>query len=490
MKMDKLFAGLIAFAAGVALSAGSAFAANGHMVGDHAMMKLVPYYETGDTRATIIGIQNLSPQEEKTKELNADVKDIQDVLDGKAANANAAGLITGVNTDETLGDPQDPTKKANAEKALAKAKEAAYKEHLFITVTAYDAMGKMMEDAKPATLCLAENQFGVVVLQGAAAMMADSSQMATLSATDGDIPEDGYVQVMAEDRKFTGCGATAPNTLKSVVTGKNAIDADLDTGTRSARSEIATWAIIQDTGDGFFGTEVPSATISMNAKVGDLDTADVACYAGPAQTLDGDGNFATADAFIEGAFSSDRCGLIPERDNNARSDVDSDTATPDTPTPATATPRGNFTVRYDAGDESMIYVWLAAGMDTEKTLPKDERKLAVTVMCEDGTTPPGPDEDGDGQPDAIKVPAPTMLTMIDPLGDDLGQYTDMCEGDRGTLSITMPGKSAAGMAFTHITQMMGHYRMNFPAYNMSGSTACTADNLTSTNAAYNPLCAD
>ena len=63
MKMNKLFAGLIAFVAGVALSAGSAFATKGYMSGDPAPMKLVPYYETGDSRATIIGIQNLSPQE-------------------------------------------------------------------------------------------------------------------------------------------------------------------------------------------------------------------------------------------------------------------------------------------------------------------------------------------------------------------------------------------------------------------------------------------
>ena len=42
MKMDKMFAGLIAFVAGVALSAGSAFATKGVIGGDPAMMKLVP----------------------------------------------------------------------------------------------------------------------------------------------------------------------------------------------------------------------------------------------------------------------------------------------------------------------------------------------------------------------------------------------------------------------------------------------------------------
>ena len=48
--------------------------------------------------------------------------------------------------------------------------------------------------------------------------------------------------------------------------------------------------------------------------------------------------------------------------------------------------------------------------------------------------------------------------------------TDMCAGDRGVLRITMPDNSHAGMVFTHITQMMGHYRMNFPGYSMASST--------------------
>ena len=63
-----------------------------------------------------------------------------------------------------------------------------------------------------------------------------------------------------------------------------------------------------------------------------------------------------------------------------------------------------------------------------------------------------------------------MVTMIDPNGDELGSYTDMCEGVRGVLSITMPDKSHAGMVFTHISQMMDHYRMNFPGYSMASNT--------------------
>ena len=48
---------------------------------------------------------------------------------------------------------------------LADAMEALQTEHLFVSVNVYDAMGMMMEDAS-AELCLAENQFGYVILQG------------------------------------------------------------------------------------------------------------------------------------------------------------------------------------------------------------------------------------------------------------------------------------------------------------------------------------
>ena len=72
----------------------------------------------------------------------------------------------------------------------------------------------------------------------------------------------------------------------------------------------------------------------------------------------------------------------------------------------------------------------------------------------------------------IKIPAPGMLTMIDPMSmekdmGEIGMYTDKCEDDRGVLKIMMPDYSHAGMVFTHITQMMGHYRMNFPGYSMA-----------------------
>ena len=59
MKMDRFFTGLVALVAGLALSAGSAYATKGYLMGDSSPMKLVPHYEIGDTKATIIGVQNM-----------------------------------------------------------------------------------------------------------------------------------------------------------------------------------------------------------------------------------------------------------------------------------------------------------------------------------------------------------------------------------------------------------------------------------------------
>ena len=148
MKMNKMFTGLIALVAGVALSAGSAFATAGYVGSDPARMKLVPYFETGEAKATIVNVQNLSPQEASTMALHATVTAAQAALDA-------------------LNDMDDPDLQmvADAEMALADAMDALQTEHLFVSVNVYDAMGMMMENAS-AELCLAENQFGYVILQG------------------------------------------------------------------------------------------------------------------------------------------------------------------------------------------------------------------------------------------------------------------------------------------------------------------------------------
>ena len=71
---------------------------------------------------------------------------------------------------------------------------------------------------------------------------------------------------------------------------------------------------------------------------------------------------------------------------------------------------------------------------------------------------------------------PGMTKMIDPSMGEVGSFTDTCMGTRGVLEITMPDGSNAGMVWSHIKQMDGHYRMNFPGYSMARSgSMCRGD---------------
>jgi len=59
MERKKLRASLIALVAGLALSAGSAFAQSGVLTADPSAGKLIPYYSAAGNNATIIGIENV-----------------------------------------------------------------------------------------------------------------------------------------------------------------------------------------------------------------------------------------------------------------------------------------------------------------------------------------------------------------------------------------------------------------------------------------------
>jgi hypothetical protein len=451
MTMNKFFTGLIALVAGVALSAGSAFATKGHTVGDASMMKLVPYYETGPMKATIIGIQNMSPQEADTAGKHAAVAGAKRALEKAQADPTTSLDVL-----------------ARLEKNVADAEAVVNTEHIFVMVNVYDAMGMMM-DSK--ALCLAEHQFGTVVLQGPASEMMDSDTSVVFSMDDGDISAYGYVEVMAESTKYTSCtaegGRTGRGYVRVVATADGTTAGDTPTPAElvSTKAMIAAWTIIQDVGDGFFGTEVPTSTISRMADMPDTDMDEsmmTNCY---------NASDAVEDPEV---FNMSMCGLIPERHDNSR--VATGDAAGDlimTGEDGGATARANAIARYDAGDESMVYVWLAEGMDTENTHPSNARMLDVVVKCEDGTVMTGMDQYGDPT-DAIAVAAPGMLTMIDPTMGDVGDNVAMCTGDRGVLRITIPDGSKAGAVFSHVTQMGGHYRMNFPGYSKADPTSLPA----------------
>ena len=478
MKMDKFCAGLVALVAGLALSAGNASATAGYTSGDPAMMKLVPYYETGATRATIIGVQNLSELEASTVARHQAVADAMTAL----ADNDATTDLDTVATEEM---------------ALADAEAAVYTEHIFVDVDVFDAMGMMMGEA---TLCLADHQFGYVILQGPTMQASQATpglRGQILSVDDGDISPYGYVEIMAEGTKYESCTPESGRTGRgfvAVLTAGSETGITTDDVSTGAKSMIAAWTIIQDVGDGFFGTEVPTATISKSMVPGviagdDLATQPaiaagdpmMACYSGdgtPSTRSSDDVTMTAGDGVasnMTNAFMMSRCGLIPERHNNTRNAMgvlDTTTSsTADNRNADSATPRANGVARYDAMDETMVVVWLAEGMDDPEGHASDDRMLDVLVKCEDGTVMGGVDQYGDPTP-TIKVAAPGNLTMIDPTMGAVGDATDMCEGDRGVLRITMPNGSHAGMVFSHITQMMGHYRMNFAGYSKANPMTC------------------
>ena len=444
MNMNKLFAGLIAFVAAVVLSAGSAFATRGYTIGDSAGMKLIPFYQIGGTLFTAIAIHNMSMQEQSTIDLNAAVDTAQDNLDD-------------ADRDELTG-----TAYAALEEALTDAQDAAYTEHLFVNVMVYDGMGMSMMDA-PAELCLAENQGGHVLLTEPDVPSQMIENRGVVISMDMDmIPAYGYVTVMA-DTKYTDCMGTRQDGLTEV-----------DTADSVGSNMVAAWTILQDVGTGFFGTEIPTATITMMADDATTDDVDEStmlnCYT--------DDVFNGRDDDDGGPY---QCGLIPERHENSRNN-DGDLETP-------ATPASHVTVRFDVieGTENDVFVWLAEGMDTEETGKRERRMLSVTTRCEDGTMAMIPDPDplaDDGAMlDMAMVPAPGMVTHVDPMGEMLMPYTSQCMagGGRGILQFMMPNKSVAGMAWSHISQRMANFRMNMAGYNMASPTALDNDGLAAAN---------
>ena len=481
MKMNKMFAGLIAFVAGVALSAGSAFATKGYTIGDPAGMKLVPFYETGGTLFTAIGIQNLSAQTAAIMALNQDVDDLTAYLGGGDPGADGSAMFDNL---ETLLDPSPTAETAlvmtdlnavdRVEKALETAKMAVKTEHLVVNVMVYDHEGMMM--AKTA-LCMAEDQFGYVVITESGDAMSIDNRGMVLSMMDDEISAYGYVTVAAGS-KFTGCSFGAENVTRVTYTAN---DGTVDTANSGGTAEIATWTILQDVGTGFYGTEIPSSTITMGTDADGTTAVDestmVSCYGDPATATNAVGGAATG----EFNTATHRCSLIPERHNNTRTD-----GALVNPSSVAST----VTVRFDVIEdtENDIFVWLAAGGDTNMTAYADRRKLMVTTYCEDGTMSMVPDMTPGAAEGAMmstaEILAPTMLTMIDPMGEVLMPYTEQCldAGGRGVLKFMMPNKSYAGMAWTHISQRMSNFRMNMPGYNMGAPEALDADGLTAANA--------
>ncbi len=457
MKMNRFFTGLVALVAGLALSAGSALATKGYLSGDPDTMKVIPHYEVGYGKATIIGISNLESGDANDTECfaRADPGTIDAPFDTTLITTagNTCPYDSAIAVDAAA--PTDGTtfirQYANYQATANMDANADDPMNLIVTMNIHDASGAMVDSEQ---LCLNENQFGYVVIQmgeamegqmiphrGAVVSMMDDDMM------DGDMMPRGYATIEATAR-IDECA-------EGYVTPDEAVTAG-----DSVMPMIAAWTIVQDVSEnGFFGTEVPTGTLSMREDDGAM-VAD--CY-------NPDGTTETPTDLTDNEFNQHKCGLIPERHNTARIGTDDTTTAADermNPDPAEATPRAHVTARYDIGGDSMVYVWLAA----EPSAP-----LEVMVLCEEG--PQTALDDPSSNVPTTDLPTAEIAvsmgtTIIDPSMGEVGDFTGMCDGTRGTLRFAMPDDSHAGMVWTHLSQEMNHFRMNFPGYSLANPSNC------------------
>ena len=449
MKMNKLFTGLVAFVAGFALSAGSALATKGYLAGDSAMMKVIPHFEVGYGKATIIGIANLESGDanmDECYEIDGTTGAISTTLD-----ADNCPFAVADGTDDAEDDinANDPNHEAMAN-ARANADDPM---NLIITMMIHDAAGA---SAGSVQLCLEENQFGYVVLHDG---MLDVAEMPHrgVAVSMMDHPR-GYATIAGVARiNECAMGYVTPD---EEVMGPDATMPD------DVMPAMAAWTIIQDVSEnGFFGTEVPTSTLSMMEN-DDMEMV-LDCYG---LDVDGDGTIEAAEGAADEAtlFNMHKCGLIPERHNNARLPENDDTSVSEAlnANPVTATPRAHVTARYDVGADSRVYVWLGSA---------PRAPLEISVICEEGL-PTAIDDPSSNVPTTelptAEIAVSMGTTVIDPSAGEVGTFTEMCMYDRGVLSFRMPDGSGAGMVWTHVTQDMNHFRMNFPGYSMANPHFC------------------
>jgi hypothetical protein len=212
MDRKKSCAVLTALLIGVMLSAGKVWALSpaqitGYLMGDPAPGKLVPYFKVNATTATLIGIENAEE-------------------------------------DKTLGSADEPEG-----------------EDVLVHVTVFNTRSAEVINFD---LCLSPLDFGFVVLQKAppsAGQLLElqkvtgpfttrASKIKFLSVDNGDIPSEGYVTLRAiqEFFSFDGtCGQGIGGNVEEVIPD-------------AVSEPLATWAILQDIGTGFFATEIPTPT--------------------------------------------------------------------------------------------------------------------------------------------------------------------------------------------------------------------------------------
>jgi hypothetical protein len=209
-KMDrkKFGAALVALLTGVVLSAGSASAQYGYLMGDPSTGKLIPAYRTGANTATVIGF------------------------------TSTEGGSLGPNVGE--GD-------------------------LSVHVTVFT---KRSQEVLNFDLCLSPSDFGFIVLQATGPNAQQQEELnkrfhkvRILSVAADNIPVEGYVTMVitaefeSNDGKCNNVESdefpTYPPTVDVLVNHNN-------------EEHLATWAILLDVGQGFFAAEIPTVTANID----------------------------------------------------------------------------------------------------------------------------------------------------------------------------------------------------------------------------------
>ncbi len=275
-------------------------------------------------------------------------------------------------------------------------------------------------------LCLSPGDFGFIVLQQQAKTAAQANELfgppgrfhkARVFSVAGDgIPTEGYVTI-GTIAEFTsnngGCGG-----------------AFLDRG--FIEDHLATWAILQDIGAGFFATEVPTASANVSTTTG-----VVVRNGGP------------------------HPGLIPGPPATGTSDPFDGIPLIGTPAPNGSAPSNTVIARFDVnpavGSVTEIFVWL---MSNAFLVPNDpgsgvNRFTAILtgfLDCEDefrvSATIPFPDE-------VNIINVDRDLKVVEQC-KELGQY-------RGVLTFKMPD---TGFLWSQISQESEHFRETFLGYNL------------------------
>jgi hypothetical protein len=377
MQRKRFGAVLGALAAGFMLSVtGPAQAAidsvAGYLMGDPSPGKLVPYWAVGGDLATIIGIENTSGQE------------------------GPSGPATDPPIEGSAGD-------------------------IAVHIAIFsNRSGHLVND----TLCLSPFDFGFIILQEPS---PSDDQLDGLrpfksvifSRDDGDLGSAtfGYLSLKVAAKFKSVNGTCTGNAIVFDFAG--AFDPE------HAAEPMATWAILQDVGDGFFATEIPTPTALVNNDTGQV-TGGIGAFGlipGPSNIVGDPGGVGCTD------------------DNNGNRVI------------------ARFDVNEDIGSQTTIFVWLRRnqfnvsgdpaagcgrrGVNGSSNIAfidcETEREVSTTLFL----------------PDEVNLVDPANLNGIATCTRN-GLF-------RGVLRFKMPD---TGFLWSHISQDAQHYRENFLGYNM------------------------